>query len=223
MTRRVDAVVFDLDDTLIDWWGSWTACVASFADDEVVMALAEHVRRYCWQVRPGTDGHVWHRNTWQVFEHRHDLWHAALGAQWGAAVDELIREFEQRLWVDFFDEVIPTLEALAVNHRLAVLSNNVHLPAEATRLGLSTWFEHCLVADSPAKPDAGAFLRACDHLGTRPDRTWYVGDSVRADALGALGAGLVPVWVDRFGDPWPDRPDTVHRVVDLSPLPELVG
>lgn len=216
-------MVFDLDDTLIDWWGSWTACVSSFAGTDVVTALAEHVRRHCWHVRPGTDGHIWHRNTWQVFEHRHDLWPAALGSRWGDDVEHLVREFERRLWVGFFDEVIPTLETLAVNHRLAVLSNNAHLPAEAQRLGLSRWFEQCLVADAPAKPDAAAFLRACEHLGTRPDRTWYVGDSVRADAMGAMGAGLVPVWVDRFGDPWPDRPPTVHRVSDLSTLPELVG
>lgn len=214
-------MVFDLDDTLIDWWGSWTACVASFASSDVVQTLADHVREHCWQVRPGTRGHIWHRNTWQVFEHRHHLWPAALGARWGDDVDDLIGEFERRLWVDFFDEVIPALEALAVDHRLAVLSNNVHLPAEAKRLGLSRWFEQCLVADAPAKPDAEAFLRACEHLGTRPERTWYVGDSVRADALGALGAGLVPVWVDRFGDPWPDRPDTVHRVSDLSQLSQL--
>lgn len=215
-------MVFDLDDTLIDWWGSWTTCVASFADADVVQTLVDHVRSTCWDTRPDTDGHVWHRNTWRVFEHRHDLWPRALATRPSDEVASLLREFEERLWVDFFDEVIPALERLGERHRLAVLSNNVHLPAEVRRLRLDRWFELFLVADDPAKPDARAFHRACASLGTRPEATWYVGDSVRADALGALGAGLVPVWVDRFGDPWPDRPGQVHRVADLMELTELL-
>jgi hypothetical protein len=45
---------------------------------------------------------------------------------------------------------------------------------------------------------------------------------VKADALGALGAGLIPVWVDRWNDPWPDKPDAVHRISTLGDLPALI-
>lgn len=223
MAERVDAVVFDLDDTLIDWWGSWTACVAGFAEPSVVEALDHHLRCHSWEVRPGSVGQVWHRNTWQVFEHRHDLWPRALSDLTPDEVADLIRLFEERLVVDFFEEVIPTLDHLGRHHRLAVLSNNIHLPAEAARLDLGRWFEACLVAHPVAKPHPDAFLSACAQLGTDPAATWYVGDSVRADALGAAGAGLVPVWVDRFGDPWPDRPSGVHRVADLAGLVSLLS
>lgn len=223
MASQVDAVVFDLDDTLIDWWGSWTTCVASFAGAEVLKALTISVQEQCWQVRPGTPGHIWHRNTWQVFDHRHDLWPRALGEWDPVEVVALIDQFEQQLWVGFFAEVIPTLDQLARTHRLAVLSNNPQLPGEADRLGLSTWFENTLVAAPYAKPDPRAFHSACDVLQVNPSRTWYVGDSVRADALGAAGAGLTAVWVDRFSDPWPDRPAAIHRIADLTGLTDLLA
>jgi putative hydrolase of the HAD superfamily len=223
MTGQVDAVVFDLDDTLIDWWGSWTTCVASFAGDDVLDALTVHVQERCWHIRPGTPGHIWHRNTWQIFDHRHDLWPQALADRDPAEVAALIEQFEQQLWVGFFAEVIPTLDHLARSHRLAVLSNNSQLPGEADRLGLDSWFEHILVAEPYAKPDPRAFHLACDTLGVDPGRTWYVGDSIRADALGAAGAGLNAVWVDRFGDPWPDRPAAIHRIADLAELTTLLS
>lgn len=223
MTVRVDVVVFDLDDTLIDWWGSWTACVADFAPIEVQEALTQHVRRHCWEHRPDHRGQIWHRNTWQVFEHRHELWPRALPTWSASSVADLVSDFERRLRVEFFDEVIPTLDLLARQHRLAVLSNNVHLPDEAERLGLDRWFEVCMVAEPFSKPHRRAFLDACIRLGSTPANTWYVGDSIRADALGAHQAGLVPVWVDRFGDQWNDRPAGVHRVESLAELVTLLG
>ena len=215
---EIDAIVFDLDDTLIDWWGSWQRCAASFAPPEVIAALADHVRSACWQRHPDHEDLVWHRNTWQIHEHRHDLWPEALPWLDRAQVADLVDRFAQDLDVGFFPEVIEVLEHLRTRTRLAVLSNNLHLPHEAERLELSQWFEACLVAHPEAKPRPEAFLQACERLGVTPSRTVYVGDSIRADALGALGAGLIPIWVDRFDDRWEERPRAVGRIAALDEL-----
>jgi putative hydrolase of the HAD superfamily len=219
----VDTIVFDLDDTLIDWWGSWRRCVSRLAGAAVVNALENVVRSRCWLPHPDQEDLVWHRNTWQIHEMRTELWPQALPWMDPRDLEDLLERFVNELSVDFFPEVPACLDELASTTRLAVLSNNVYLPAEAERLGLSQWFDTCLVAHPHPKPDPRAFLDACAHLSVDPSRTVYVGDSIRADALGAYRAGLTPVWVDRFADPWHDRPTRVVRVSDLSELVDWCG
>lgn len=221
----VEGVLFDLDDTLIDWWGSLEGCLAEFAPDDVADALLQHVRDEWWETRPGTE-HVWHRNTWALHEHRHDIWPKALPHLDASDIAILLAHFERTLWVGFFDDTVPTLDLLVDRSdlKLGVLSNNHLLGEEAERLRLSDWFDVLVSAEQHlAKPHPDAFHRGCRMLGTSPDRTVYVGDSVRADALGAAAAGLVSVWVDRWHDPWPDRPDGVHRITTLSELPDLLA
>jgi putative hydrolase of the HAD superfamily len=49
------------------------------------------------------------------------------------------------------------------------------------------------------KPDARIFQLALDALRVAPERSLYVGDSVRFDVLGAQAAGLHPVHLDPYG------------------------
>lgn len=82
------------------------------------------------------------------------------------------------------------------------------------------------------KPDPSCFLEACRRLGTSPGRTAYVGDELDIDAVGAVRAGLIGVWVDRAG---PRRVPVsteqilaaqsagVHVVRSLSEVPGIVG
>lgn len=218
----VRAVLFDHDDTLVDWWGSWTSCVEAIADDRVLAALADHVRRECWQERPDGEGAIWHRNTWMVHQHRDLLWPAALPWLDTAELATLMDRFDEELWVRFFPDTIAALEWLADRHPLGIVSNNPFLPDEVERLRLDRWFDVTLVAHPEPKPHPTPFLKACAALGAEPSQTLFVGDSIRADVLGALEAGLVPVWLDRWGDPWPGRPRQVHRIADLSELRALL-
>jgi putative hydrolase of the HAD superfamily len=224
-TRRIDGVLFDLDDTLIDWWGSLQTWLDEFAPAEVAEQLLQHVRDEWWEVRPGTT-HVWHRNTWAVHHYRHTVWAAALPQHDPDDMDRLLADFDRTLSVDFFDDAVSTLDLLVERgvHRLGVLSNNHLLAIEAERLGLATWFDVLVSAEQHlVKPHPAAFHRGCQLLDTLPEHTVYVGDSVKADALGALAAGLIPVWVDRYDDPWPDRPAGVHRISALADLPVLLA
>lgn len=64
------------------------------------------------------------------------------------------------------------------------------------------------------KPDPRIFQLAIDVLDVPPERSLYVGDSIRFDVNGAYGAGLHPVHVDPY-----DFCDGVHRhIVDLAQL-----
>lgn len=49
------------------------------------------------------------------------------------------------------------------------------------------------------KPDPRIFRLALDALGVEPERSLYIGDTVRFDVNGARAAGLHPVHVDPYG------------------------
>jgi HAD superfamily hydrolase (TIGR01549 family) len=218
-----DAVVFDLDDTLIDWWTSISDCLGETVDERCADALLDYCRRELWLTSPSGD-HVWHRNTWALHYRRESIWPEVL--DW-LPVDEVLRlakRFDEELWVGFFPHTVPTLDAMLDSTRLAVLSNNHLIDAEAQRLRLHDWFEACLAAPrDTAKPHPEAFMTVCNHLGVAPERTVYVGDSIKSDVFGALEAGLIPVWHDVYGDPWADVPAGVHRIANLGELPALLG
>ena len=69
------------------------------------------------------------------------------------------------------------------------------------------------------KPDPAIFAMALEATGTVPDRTVHVGDTLFADVVGALAAGLRPLHLDPIG--W--RKDDRHEhVTSLTALAELV-
>ena len=216
----VRAVLFDLDDTLIDWEGSIDRCLRDIASDDLADTLLAWVREHHWTRRGGV---VVHRNTWKVHELADDCWPAALPHVDPDDLALTLKRFRDELWVGFFPDVVPALDLLADTHRLAVLSNNRHLPAEARRLRLADWFEATLTPTAGVyKPDPIAFFEACETLGVEPGDVVHVGDSVLADVEGALAAGLVPVWLDRYGD-GSRPPPAVHRIASLTDLPALLG
>ena len=218
----VDAVLFDLDDTLIDWWGSIFGSLAALTDHDTVERLADYCRAHCWDLDP-TGTFIWHRNNWMLWESRRHLWHQALPHLPADHVDGLLHRFESETHIGFFDDTIDTIERLRHHTRVAILTNNHLIEREITRLELDTWFEFAIYPGNDClKPEPGAFTTALDRLGLPPHRVAYVGDSVKADVLGSHGVGMRPVWFNPWGDHWPHRPDGVTVISSLSQLPELI-
>ncbi len=124
------------------------------------------------------------------------------------AAAPLIDDVMTSPWVPV-DGAADALRALsAAGYKLAVVSNAWGTMAE--------WLEHhkvCSVTDDELprvgavidshvvgieKPDPRIFHFALDALDVAPERSLYVGDTVRFDVKGALAAGLHPVHVDPY-------------------------
>jgi putative hydrolase of the HAD superfamily len=118
-----------------------------------------------------------------------------------------------------FDDVLPTLDALAGRELLfAVVSNwDSHLPALLEGLGLAWRFRAVSVSaiEETGKPEPEIFLRTCARLGVAPAESLHVGDSLVEDYNGARGAGLHALLLDRE-----DRhPHVEDRIRSLRELP----
>ncbi|RDZ63661.1 HAD family hydrolase [Haloferax sp. Atlit-12N] len=133
------------------------------------------------------------------------------------------------------DAVVPVegveamLAGLRTTYRVGLLTNGPVVAQEAKidKLGWRDHFDTALVTGAlPAgKPDKRAFEALLDELGTEPEETVYVGDSVHHDIAGAHDAGMLPVQVLGEGCDDPDPRAVAHIHHDDLPtaLPELVA
>lgn len=108
--------------------------------------------------------------------------------------------------------------------RIAVLSNGWN-PLQV-RKARRTGFEGAVIASADIgerKPDARAFNALLETLGTRPERTWFVGDDPWADVDGARAAGLRAVWLDAEHAAFPPALAAPRYIIHaLDELPALV-
>jgi putative hydrolase of the HAD superfamily len=201
----VDAIAFDLDDTLTDWWSGIDGAARAVGDD----SLLERVRAETWV---HADGVVVNRHHWRLRHEAAEFVGTARAEAFLAALDPPL-----------FDDVLPAFESLRGRTRLALLTNNPFGEEVLRRHGLHTDLFECVVIADPAvrKPDPRAFDPLVAALELAPDRIAYVGDSISADVAGATAAGLRPVWLDRWDDDWSPS-DGVVRVSSLRDLVPLV-
>ena len=117
--------------------------------------------------------------------------------------------------------------------RFGIITNG-ELDFQTTKLDavqLSEWMSAVIASGDVgvAKPDPAIFTLACGRLGVEPSEAAYVGDRLRTDAIGAAGAGLTGVWLDRRDAPVSreDEADAtrlgVHRVTSLTELPPVLA
>lgn len=108
-----------------------------------------------------------------------------------------------RAWA-LFDDALPCLEALTTaGVRIGMITNGIpsFQQPKLDTLELAAHFEHVVTSGEfgAAKPDPAIFLHTCGLFGIDPSDALYVGDRLHTDALGAAGAGLTGVWLDRDG------------------------
>jgi putative hydrolase of the HAD superfamily len=229
----IRAVVWDVDDTLFDYTTADRVGMCGHLAAEGLLDGYESVEVALARWRRITDRH-WERfGAGEIsFEgQRRDrvrdfVGQALTDAEADAWFQRYMAHYEAA-WA-LFPDVLPALDALAASHRHAVLSNS-SLTVQDRKLrvlGVHDRFEVILCAAElgVSKPEAGAFLAACDALGLAPREVAYVGDHPEIDARGAAAAGLLSVWIDRGGAyATVDPPAGPHRIASLAELPSVLG
>ncbi len=117
-------------------------------------------------------------------------------------LDSLISE-SGKPTLSLYDDVLPALSILRDrNVRMGIISNiGRELPNIVEALGIAAYFDVLVssAAAGYAKPDPRIFEWGIRQAAVQPNEAAHVGDQYENDVLGAKGAGVQPVLVDRYG------------------------
>jgi putative hydrolase of the HAD superfamily len=233
---RLRAVLFDLDDTLLDYTASEAAAIRAYL---AVLGIPED--------RRDAAARAWHDLQEQHFARFLTGELDFTGQRRARAADMLRwlgldgdvppetldtwfdgyrRQYEASLTA--FPDAAPALAALAACQDPPVLgiisnANEAYTRTKLAILGIDHHFTCVVCTDTVgcAKPDPRIFRHACDLLGLPPAQVAYVGDRHDTDAAAATAAGLHGLWLDRRGTTTP--PPAVRRVPDLTTLLVTLG
>jgi HAD superfamily hydrolase (TIGR01509 family) len=185
---RPDAVLFDLDGTLVD---TVEVRIASWL--EVFEQYGLPATRAQVTALIGVDGKRLARE---------------VAAAAGRPMDEPLAEEIDRVCGEIFErhkgeprslpgvrEIVEAIEAAGIRWAIATSSRREQVATSIEALGLPG--EPTIVDGSHvehAKPEPDLLLLAAREVGVEPARCWYVGDSTW-DMVSAVAAGMVPVGV----------------------------
>lgn len=234
-------VLFDLDDTLFAHQSSVATAIhgyrarlgSPFAEADENTAIQqwrrledEHYRRYL-------NGEL------SYLEQRRER-AKGFAAEHGVTLDDgeadawfngYFVEYE-KAWMLYGDTLACLNELATAGVRLGIITNGdlTFQTNKIERLGLQPLFERVITSGELgyAKPDARIFEHACELFGVDVSRVAYIGDRLRTDAIGAAGAGLTGVWLDRHGtatvtEMMAARASGVPIIRTLAELPAAIG
>ncbi|APC16939.1 HAD family hydrolase [Pseudomonas frederiksbergensis] len=226
----IQLITFDLDDTLWD-----TAPVIVSAEAVLRQWLAEHTPNlgalpvdHLWAIRERVLSHEPNLKHRISALRRRVLFHALEEAGYAHehATELADQGFEvflhARHQLEIFPEVQPTLEILANQYALGVVTNG---NADVRRLGLADYFKFILCAEDIgiAKPDARLFHEALKRGGATAETAVHIGDHPGDDIAGAQQAGLRAIWFNPTGKVWEADKAPDAEIRSLTELPALLA
>jgi len=233
--EKVDAVFFDVGNTLLRPHPSWEAVTLEVmekfgytASEEQLMKGMIAADRY-YEERYAADDSFW-GNESDTSEMWTELYVRAL-EEIGVDGDRklIARAIYDRFgsgdkWRTYPD-VEPVLQRLkTAGMRLALVSNwDSRLAKICFDMGLWRYLDSVLSSASIGlvKPDPRIFHVACDRLKVKPENVIHVGDLYYADILGAESAGIFPVMIDRSGLCKTSGIPVIHDLYELLELLSL--
>lgn len=244
----IRAVLFDLDDTLIDWsgfTGNWFEI-----EPRHLTYVYEYLVSEIGGLRVGLDGFIEEftrraREGWRIA--RETMVSPHIGhllvdtAAWlgiprekldlGAVMDAY--RWDVVAGTIAFPDVHSVLSQLQADGFTLGLITNSYLPmrmrdAELVGHNLLDFFSVCRYSAADAgylKPHANVFQTALSAIGVSPSEAVFVGDSLTADVIGAKGVGMRAIW--RMHDHSATVPDQFSQPDDivrsLSEVPAVLA
>lgn len=226
------AILFDLDDTILDSTESatrtWRRTAEDFVDQighdiDAIDAALERARNWYW-----SDPERHRVGRLNLDQARHDVTHRGL-LELGIEDADLARSFSEHYTTLRIDSMQPfpgAIETLAhfqnAGVRLAMLTNGKAQTQrqKVVQFDLARYFDVVLIEGELGygKPDPRVYNTALAACGDcPPTEAWCVGDNLRWEVATPQAMGMHGVWVDWAGTGLPDdsdaRPDRVVRAI----------
>ncbi|MFC7134249.1 MULTISPECIES: HAD family hydrolase [Salinibaculum] len=223
MTGRLDAVLFDVDNTLCEYRRTG-ADILDVAFERVgvdhFFTAAEYNDRYGEFTDESDSVADLRERCFSTFARERGY-----DPDVGRAVARVFADERDHTNVRFVDAARETLDALHGEVPLAAVTNGAPemQTAKLAGLGVTDYFETVVYAgyDTPAKPSPEPFHAALDHLGVVPERALHVGDSLGSDVAGARAAGVGAAWFPGDQDPTAPDPEPDYVLESIADLTDL--
>lgn len=223
----ISVLSFDLDDTLYN-----NKPVIAAAEQAMLQTLAKHAA-----ITLQTDSDFWWQQRLKLAQAtpdvRHDLgrWRL-LGVDAGlqqlglssceaGEIAQLAYDafMQARTRIRVQPEIKQMLSQLAEKYQLIAITNG---NACIDKMGLGEFFQFSLQAgpDGRMKPYPDMFITAAQRLQVKPAQILHIGDSHRADVMGALKAGCQAAWLDHYNSSIAILPHI--RLTNVQSLRQLI-
>lgn len=229
----IDAIVFDVDDTVYDQQEPFRRAIQQiFPDFNLEKDLNKayiRYRHYSDTGFPRVVANEWNIDYFRFYrtnETLRDLGYPEISEELGAKFQAT---YEHELDnIQMLDGMRLTLEFLKENHIPVGLITNgptEHQLKKVNKLGLYDYVQpsHVIVSGSTAfqKPQKEIFNLATAQFGMNPETTLYVGDSYDNDVMGAHKGGWKSMWFNHRGRQFPGG-QPVHDI-EINSFEELFG
>ncbi|GBC93271.1 Putative HAD-hydrolase YfnB [bacterium HR15] len=236
---RVQAVGFDLDDTLCLYMPiAQRARRQAFAElvqpllEQDIETIEQAYQQAFWQMMDEIKREPWRSRYLQSGEPTRTETMRRMLTLLNVPSDGLAEQLSARYLqlresqLQLFEDTLPVLNALREQYRLFLITNG---PAQEQRrelrlLGLEPYFEVVAIEGElgVGKPDPAIFLHVQEQLRLDPKQILFVGNSWEHDVQGALRVGWQAAWLDREGMPVPEPNAPVPVLRSLQELRTLL-
>lgn len=197
---KYSAILFDLDDTLLDFCACETKALQK-ALTIVDIKISDDEWITIWQTYQPISSNYWQQKQSRSLSRQQVI--AASLQDTFTALDYNFADSSRlaQIYWDVFchtaclnPEALPTIEALSNYYQLGIVSNG-YTDSQVFRLkasGLSNYFQSVIISESVGyrKPSPEIFNIALMELAVKPSKTLFVGDSITHDYQGAINAGI---------------------------------
>jgi putative hydrolase of the HAD superfamily len=194
--------------------------------EEALHRAWEAADRWFWDDYHRPDNHTWRSDagihaTWRQY---HGLMLRELGVDdpEHRIADATIETQDLPDRWQLYPDVEPALRALEGRGlQLAIISDwSSRLPAILAEHGIAGQFQFVLASGAvgAAKPSPELYRMALERAGVAPEAALMVGDSYRADVLGARSVGMAGVLLDRAGGAANVDGPVIRSLVELAAL-----
>jgi len=220
----IKAVVFDLDHTLFDRYGTINEIAPEICKELVLndgVTVEDFARELCY-----ADKQFVHKG-WRLI-------HAYLSEKqlfrtvpdYDYYAKTVLTQFEKTaVKYDFAIPVLKELKKMGLKTGLITNGESVLQRFKISTLELADLFDEIIISgETPyEKPQEEIFVMMAEKLGIEPSEMIYAGDHPLNDIEGSRNAGCVPVWVKTTGTwvfPEIEKPDL--QVDTVAELPDIV-
>ncbi len=197
--KKIKAVIFDLDETLVDRRASLIHLFNYFIDKYSEAYPYEGTREELidYMIEIDENGYSGLEKFFRRLNQRWKLPHS---------VEDFIKERNDifgGLTIPF-PEMLEVLDYLKGKYRLGIITNGYSSVQreKIKKANIGEYFDDIIVSgEQPfAKPDSRIFKLSCNNLGVNPEEAVFVGDYYPYDIAGALNAKIMPIWINNNPD-----------------------